>query len=207
MRPDPERFRPRDASPTGVHSPPSADADRPQPEPRAHARGYAPPRYGAPQRYNDPQTGNARTGAGDAAALRRGTGYAPPATVRYGQPPLEGRDAPLIHPAAAQVSSVTHYGAPVYRTPMYAYEPQPQRGLSITALVLGICSFVFAWTLVVVPILGIVFGFIALKREPAGRTIAIVGLIGSAIGLLFVLLFYLMPLFGVLMAMVVTAGS
>ena len=72
---------------------------------------------------------------------------------------------------------------------------------------LGLCSFVFAWTLVVVPILGVVFGFIALKREPAGRVMAIVGLIASAVGLLFVLLFYLLPLFGVLMAMVLTAGA
>jgi hypothetical protein len=214
MQPDPERFRPRDASQADVHSPPAADADAPrsEPRPRPHApsQAYAPPLYGARNQYNDPQTGNARTGAGDPATIRLSTGYAPPATTaRFGRPPLEGRDAPLIHPAAAQASSVTHYGAPVYRTPAYAPEPQQQaqRGLSITALVLGICSFVFAWTLVVVPILGIVFGFIALKREPAGKTMAVVGLIGSALGLLFVLLFYLVPLFAVLMAMVVTAGS
>ena len=29
------------------------------------------------------------------------------------------------------------YGIPVYQAPVYAYAPQPQRGLSITALVLG----------------------------------------------------------------------
>lgn len=199
MQPDPDRFRPRDASPAGVQSPPSASADGPKREPRPPQR-YAAPQYGAPQQYNDPRHGSAKA--------RPGPGYAPPQpTARYGQPPLEGRDAPLIHPAAAQASSVTHYGAPVYRTPVYAYAPQPQRGLSITALVLGLCSFVFAWTLVVVPILGVVFGFIALKREPAGRVMAIVGLIASAVGLLFVLLFYLLPLFGVLMAMVLTAGA
>jgi hypothetical protein len=210
MQSEQDRSRPHDPTAAGGQSRPSTSADdRPTGEQQARPQRlrYAPPQYGAPQQYNDPQTGSARIGAGEAPTLRFPSGYAPPAAVRFGQPPLEGRDAPLIHPAAAQASSVTHYGAPVYRTPVYAYEPQPQRGLSITALVLGICSFVFAWTLVVVPILGIVFGFIALKREPAGKVMALVGLIGSAMGLLFVLLFYVLPLFGVLMAMVVTAGS
>ena len=82
---------------------------------------------------------------------------------------------------------------PVYRTPAYGYPAQAARGLSITALVLGLCSFLFAWTLVVVPILGIVFGFIAMRREPAGKPMAIVGTIGSGFGLLWVLLVYVLP--------------
>lgn len=118
---------------------------------------------------------------------------------------FDGRDAPLIHPAAAQASNVTPYGVPVYQTPAYASAPQPQRGLSITALVLGLCSMLFAWTLVVVPIIGIVFGFIALRREPAGRVMSIIGLVGSGIGLLLVLLIYLLPLLAVLAALVLTA--
>jgi hypothetical protein len=106
------------------------------------------------------------------------------------------RDAPLIHPAAAQVARYTPYGVPVYHAPVYAYEPAPQRGLSITAMVLGLCSVVFAWLLVVVPIIGLVFGFVALRREPAGRAMAVTGLITSALGLLWVALFFVLPLFG-----------
>lgn len=134
-------------------------------------------------------------------------GSAPRTSVPHGSPPypapsvgfppqtgsFDGRDAPLIHPAAAQASSAVAYGVPVYRAPVYGPPPQRARGLSITALVLGICSFVFAWTLIVVPILGIVFGLIALRREPAGKTMATVGLVGSGIGLLWVLLFYVVP--------------
>ncbi|WP_347755818.1 DUF4190 domain-containing protein [Agrococcus sp. ProA11] len=81
----------------------------------------------------------------------------------------------------------------MYRAPTYGPPPQPARALSITALVLGLCSFVFAWTLIVVPIIGIVFGLIALSREPAGRSIAAAGLITSALGLVWVLVFYVLP--------------
>lgn len=129
--------------------------------------------------------------------------YAPPHFAAH----LDERGAPLIHPAAAQVSSFTPYGVPVYQAPAYAYPPQPQRGLSITALVLGLCSFIFAWTLVVVPIIGVVFGFLALRREPAGRTMAIIGLVGSMLGLLWVLLFYLLPLLAFLGVLVLSAPS
>jgi hypothetical protein len=167
---------------------------------------YAPPQYGAPQQYNDPRHGSAGIGASHAAP-GAGPGYAPPYLGARFAPALDGRDAPLIHPAAAQASNVTPYGVPVYQTPVYAYAPHPQRGLSITALVLGLCSFLFAWTLVVVPLIGIVFGFIALRREPAGKAMAIIGLVTSVIGLLWVLLFYLLPLFGVLGAMLFTLNS
>ena len=128
-------------------------------------------------------------------------------STRFAPPAFAAQDAPLIHPAAAQASSALPYGIPVYRAPVYAYAPQPQRGLSITALVLGACSFLFAWIFVVVPIIGIVFGFIALRREPAGRAMAIIGLVSSAIGLLWVLLFYLLPLIGVLSAMLLSLGG
>lgn len=231
MQQDADRFRPRDPGPVSEQSPPTAgDAERQQPRsaPRPPQQRSAPPQYGSPQygspqyaapqygtpQYGAPQHRSGQFGAGQFGAAQPAAGQRSPASVqpRIGyaplppdarfSPALEGRDAPLIHPAAAQASSVTPYGVPVYRTPVYAYAPQPQRGLSITALVLGLCSFVFAWTLVVVPIIGIVFGFIALRREPAGKVLAIVGLVASALGLLWVLLVYLLPLLGVLGAMV-----
>ena len=176
------------------------------PPPRPVQQRYAPPQYGAPQQYNDPRHGSAGIGASHVDP-RTAPGFAPPYLGTRFAPALDGRDAPLIHPAAAQASNVTPYGVPVYRTPVYAYAPQPQRGLSITALVLGLCSFLFAWTLVVVPIIGIVFGFIALRREPAGKAMAVIGLVTSVIGLLWVLLFYLLPLFGVLGAMLFTLNA
>lgn len=154
-----------------------------QPAPR-----YAPPQSAAP-RYAQPQQ----------PAQASTPGFAPPQQLppRYAAthyPAGPGASAPLIHPAAAQASSVTPYGVPVYRTPVYAIAPQPARGLSITAFVLGVASLLFAWIFVVVPIIGIVFGFIALNREPTGRALSIVGLVCSALSLLLVLVVYLLPL-------------
>ncbi len=220
MQSDADRFRRQDPSPVAEQSPPSAAAsDRPREQPQrapqrdAPRQGYAPPQYGAPQygapQPGSPQYGALQPGAGQFGAAPSQGRYAqplPPST-RFAPPPLAARDAPLIHPAAAQASSTLPYGIPVYQAPVYGYAPQPQRGLSITALVLGACSFLFAWTLVVVPIIGIVFGFIALRREPAGRAMAIIGLVASGIGLLWVLLFYLLPLLGVVGAMLFTFGS
>ncbi|WP_405219375.1 DUF4190 domain-containing protein [Agrococcus sp. Ld7] len=132
--------------------------------------------------------------------------YAAPSPGFPPQPgPFGDQDAPLIHPAAAQASDVVAYGVPVYRAPVYGPPPQQARGLSITALVLGICSFVFAWTLIVVPIMGMVFGLIALRREPAGKTMATIGLVGSGVGLLWVLLFYLVP-FGAFFSALLLSG-
>lgn len=184
-------------------------------QPQAH------PQHAQPQRYSPPPGMQPPQGAPHAAPSPGAAHAQPPHSAPHAAPPamyamprsvpphfatsFDGRDAPLIHPAAAQASNVTPYGVPVYQTPAYASASQPQRGLSITALVLGLCSMLFAWTLVVVPIIGIVFGFIALRREPAGRVMSIIGLVGSGIGLLLVLLIYLLPLLAVLTALVLTA--
>ena len=67
----------------------------------------------------------------------------------------------------------------------------PSRPLRITSFVLGIASIAFGWTLLA-PIAGIVIGVLALGREPAGRALAIWGIVlnavmlaGVIIGLLF----------------------
>ncbi|QTX05086.1 DUF4190 domain-containing protein [Agromyces archimandritae] len=60
-----------------------------------------------------------------------------------------------------------------------AVEAEP-RGFSIAALVLGLVSIVAGYTFFV-PIAGLVLGIIALKREPAGRTMAIWGTVLSGV--------------------------
>ncbi|SDR93043.1 DUF4190 domain-containing protein [Agrococcus carbonis] len=187
MDPNADRFGPWESGGTAEQSPPAP-----------HAAPHASP-------HAAPPTATHASAFGAVHHPRFGS----PAT-QFGLPPrvqphfsagFDGRDAPLIHPAAAQASSLTPYGVPVYRAPAPAPVPQVQRGLSTTALVLGICSFVFAWIFVVVPIIGIVFGILALRREPAGRVMAIVGLVGSGLGLLLVLLIYVLPLIVLLGAM------
>ncbi|WAC67289.1 DUF4190 domain-containing protein [Agrococcus sp. SL85] len=133
--------------------------------------------------------------------------YAPPPGWQSPWSGAPASDAPLIHPAAAQQSSATSYGVPVYRAPTVVLAPPPSRSLSITALVLGLCSVTFAWMIVVVPLIGLVFGFLAVRREPAGRGLAIAGLVTSAIGVLLVLLVYVLPLVGFLAALTFSMGS
>lgn len=203
MTSDADRFRPRkpderDRGGISQQTPPTAPSaygERRRESPSGPARAQSPDRaQPAPQprptpRYAPP------------SAPASGQRYAPPSGPAAGQryaPPIADREAQLIHPAAAQLSRYTPYGVPVYQAPVYAPPPAPHRGLSITAMVLGLCSVVFAWTLVVVPILGLVFGFIALRREPAGKAMAVTGLITSALGMLAILLFYVLPLFGLL---------
>lgn len=103
-----------------------------------------------------------------------------------------------------QQSQPGQYGAPQYQQPVYqqpqypvqpqyaqpqyaygvpAYAPPPPRGLSITSMVLGLASFVFGFTFAV-PLVGLILGIIALKREPAGRAMSLTGIIVSAVMLL-----------------------
>lgn len=193
MSEDFDRYQPRRDAPDAQHDrSPTTEQSPPQPAPPGddRRRPVSPqPDMGPPavptMRQQEP--------------MRQRPPYIPPNVAqRYSTPLNVDGEAQLIHPAAAQVASYTPYGVPVYRAPVYPNAQQPQRGLAITAMVLGITSAIFAWALVVVPIIGLVFGFIALRREPAGRAMAITGLITSGLGLLWVLLFYVLPLLGVL---------
>ncbi|GAA3607365.1 DUF4190 domain-containing protein [Agrococcus terreus] len=194
--------------------------DPPKDDVRSRDARYAPPRYAPPQ---------AQPYAPLAAGPRQPQPFAPldrpyaerpyapqpqplpPTSVPFVSAPAwpgadDGSGAQLIHPGVAQASSTTGYGVPVYRSPGVELPPAPHRTLSMTAMVLGLSSLVLAWMLVVVPIIGLVFGFLGLRREPAGRTLAIIGLVSSALGLLWVLLFYVLPLVGFLGAMLMTVG-
>jgi hypothetical protein len=57
---------------------------------------------------------------------------------------------------------------------------EESRGFSIASLVLGLASIVAGFTFFV-PVVGLVLGVMALKREPASRTMAIWGIVLNAI--------------------------
>ncbi|MFF1635790.1 DUF4190 domain-containing protein [Leifsonia sp. NPDC058248] len=57
---------------------------------------------------------------------------------------------------------------------------EPSKALSITSLVLGFASIVFSWTFFA-PIAGLVVGILALRSEPASRTMAIWGIVLNAV--------------------------
>lgn len=64
----------------------------------------------------------------------------------------------------------------------------PDRGLSISSLVIGIVSIVAGWTFIA-PVAGLVLGILALRRDPAGRTFAIWGIVLNGLMLAGVALF------------------
>jgi hypothetical protein len=55
--------------------------------------------------------------------------------------------------------------------------------LSLTSLVLGVASVALGFTLVV-PVVGVVLGVLGRRREPEGRTMALIGVVASAVMLL-----------------------
>ncbi|MCD2443835.1 DUF4190 domain-containing protein [Agromyces sp. SYSU K20354] len=73
-------------------------------------------------------------------------------------------------PFAAQPNPYAATSAPVAES----------RGFSVASLVLGIVSIVASYTFVV-PAAGLVLGIMALKREPASRTMAIWGIVLNAV--------------------------
>lgn len=94
--------------------------------------------------------------------------------------------------------------------PDYSHHPQgygyPQnfdpyasqsKGFSIASLVIGIASLVFLWMFFIPPVVGVVLGHIGRKKEPAGRGLALGGLITSYIALSFVVGFFLLIILGI----------
>lgn len=67
-----------------------------------------------------------------------------------------------------------HYVVPAYVQPVWA--PAPPRGLSIAGMVLGLVSIFFGLVLVL-PAVGIILSILGIRREPAGRGMAITGII------------------------------
>jgi len=65
---------------------------------------------------------------------------------------------------------------------VYVVQAQP-KGFSVTALVLALVSIVFGFTLIL-PLAALIFGIIGAKKEPAGRGMAIVGIVIGALDLL-----------------------
>jgi hypothetical protein len=73
--------------------------------------------------------------------------------------------------------------APFAEPNPYAATPAPAaetRGFSISSLVLGLVSIIASYTFFV-PAAGLVLGIMALKREPASRTMAIWGIVLNAV--------------------------
>lgn len=100
----------------------------------------------------------------------------------YGQPP-----SPYQQQAFGQSSPYGQsnpYGQPAY----YAMPNQP-KGLSIASMCCGIAIFVGFGFFILPQIAAVILGHLALKREPAGKGMAIAGLVMGYIGVALTVVF------------------
>ncbi|MBO0985543.1 hypothetical protein IOC53_16920 [Rathayibacter sp. SD072] len=90
--------------------------------------------------------------------------------------------------------------------PAYAAAPAPSTPFSLTSLILGVTSVFFGLT-VVAPVAGLVFGILGLRREPAGRTLAIWGIVLNSVMLGFVALIAVFLIFAGLLVPFIAYAS
>lgn len=80
-------------------------------------------------------------------------------------------------PAYAPQPSYMQPATPVYpQQVVVGYQPGPPKGLSVTSMILGLVSILFGFTFLV-PVVGLILGIVGLRKEPAGRGMAIAGLV------------------------------
>lgn len=107
----------------------------------------------------------------------------------------------------ARTEQTPFYGTPPVAPPVPVAAPSSTPPFSLTSLILGVASVFFGLTLIA-PIAGLVFGILGLRREPAGRTLAIWGIVLNAVSLGFVaLMIAAMMLFGLLIPFAALAGG
>jgi len=128
--------------------------NQPPPGDEGTPNGYQPPSYVPP--HGQPPTGPNGSGA-----------YG---TESYGQ----GQYGPGQTPG--------HYGIPYGQPSYYGMPPEP-KGLSIASLCCGIAVFLGLGIFILPQIAAVVLGHLALLREPAGRGLAIAGLVLGYLGL------------------------
>ncbi len=89
-----------------------------------------------------------------------------------------------------------HPQQPAPVSPQVYYQQGP-KGASITSLVLGLVSILLGFTFLV-PIVGFIFGVVGIRKEPAGRGMAIAGLVLNGIFLFgwLLLLIFVFGIFG-----------
>ncbi|MFD6700556.1 MULTISPECIES: DUF4190 domain-containing protein [unclassified Microbacterium] len=124
--------------------------------------------------------------------------------MTYPQDPQPGPHQPappypmVQHPAGGQ---------PYYPMPAYLVAPEP-KGMSIASMVLALVSIVFGFTFLV-PIAALILGIAGLRKEPAGRGMAVAGVIISSFILLvwaLILIIFLVVGLSVFGVAVSTAG-
>jgi hypothetical protein len=117
---------------------------------------------------------------------------AAPATPPPAAPPVQPHptaSAPVAAPYGLAPAPVPPAPAAVaWAQPVYA--AAPPKGMSLTSMILGLVSVFFFWTFLC-PLIGLVFGIVGFRKEPAGRGFAITGLVLNGLLLLIPVAFVL----------------
>ena len=192
---DPETRRIPETTPEAAATP-SQENVPPAPASPPHAGDtFASPTEGYPARLDQQEPGHkhaAQPDAGDKDAAGRDTAQGDP-TRRYPAPQYsapQDQAAPYQdqqyqpstyqNPAAGQQYPNAGYQYPAgYAAPGagYGYQAPPAKTLSLISMVLGIISIATLGSTFFTQIAAVVLGHIALNREPAGRGMALAGLI------------------------------
>ncbi|MFJ5957486.1 DUF4190 domain-containing protein [Paenarthrobacter sp. NPDC092416] len=99
----------------------------------------------------------------------------------YGQPTNPYGQPPVQPPSPYQQQP---YGQPnPYGQPAYYGMPAQPKGLSIAAMICGIAIYIGFGFIILPQIAAVILGHLGLNREPAGRGMAIAGLIMGYVGL------------------------
>lgn len=128
-------------------------------------------------------------------------------TEDYGTTAVLTEALPEESPAGDRTAR-DRYPAPSATPPAAAtVAPAPSSPFSLTSLILGVTSVFFGLT-VIAPVAGLVFGILGLRREPAGRTLAVWGIVLNAVMLGFVALMVVALLFlGLLVPFIALAAG
>lgn len=111
-------------------------------------------------------------------------------------PPAPAPAAPPVQPQAPAAAPYGLAAAPVPPAPAAVawgqpvYAAAPPKGMSLTSMILGLVSVFFFWTFLC-PLIGLVFGIVGFRKEPAGRGFAITGLVLNGLLLLIPVAFVL----------------
>ncbi|VXC46515.1 conserved hypothetical protein [Arthrobacter sp. 9V] len=197
-------------------------SDQPSKDNEDKPAGYEPPQYVPPAQFSAPESSTPQFSAPESSTPEQGApGYGAPehganATQPlppyeqsahgqnpytpgdysqqppspYGQPPSPYQQQAFNQQPYGQPQSP--YGQPAY----YAMQAEP-KGLSIASMCCGIAVYVGFGFFILPQIAAVILGHLALKREPAGKGMAIAGLVMGYLGVVLALIFIIFIVIGI----------
>ena len=179
-------------------------SDQPSKDNEDKPAGYEPPQYVPPAQFSAPESSTPEQGAPGYGAPEHGANATQPLPPyeqsAHGQNPYTPGDysqqppspyGQLPSPYQQQAFNQQPYGQPQspYGQPAYYAMQAEPKGLSIASMCCGIAIFVGFGFFILPQIAAVILGHLGLKREPAGKGMAIAGLVMGYIGIALTVIF------------------